>query len=475
MTISSETNRNDYVGNGTVDTYSYTFRILQNSDLLVTVADTNGSESTLTITTDYTVTGAGDSGGGTVVLVNNSQSWLDSDGDLKSNYALTIRRVLPLTQPTDIRNQGDFYGETHEDQFDRLVFIDQQQQDELDRSVKFAETSTQTNVTFPEPVANTVIAWNSAGTALTASSIASGGTAVETTGDQSIAGDKTFVDEIISTPSSAAVGITINQAQAADGIDINHTGNGDALNIDKTAGTGSAIDVGAGNFTVQQSGAVSAGVGTFTVGATGNTAVGGTLTVTGLTTHTIEQTMTQISTPSTPSSGTDKFYPKSDGFLRSLDSSGNERIVGYKYAIVSYQTGGGGDTSQTSLSKLSLNTEVDPFSIVTLSSSVITLGAGTYLIEGWMSTAQGAGDTQCILRNTSDGTTAIIGGVGDSANAATIDDNVTINICGIVTIAASKNFEFQAISDASVAGGWGNDPGFATDNVYTLLKIVQIA
>jgi hypothetical protein len=139
MTISSATNRNDYIGNGTADTFAYSFRILDDDHLLVTVRDSTGTETTLTKTTDYTVTGVGTSGGN-VLLVNGSQDWLDVDGDLDTGWYLTIRRVLPLTQPTDIRNQGAFYPEVHEDALDRLVMQNQQQQDELDRSVKLSET-----------------------------------------------------------------------------------------------------------------------------------------------------------------------------------------------------------------------------------------------------------------------------------------------------------------------------------------------
>lgn len=140
MSISSSTNRNDYVGNGATDTYNYTFRIFDEGDLEVTVRDTSDVETTLALSTDYTLTGVGSSGGGTIVLVNSAQSWLDGDGDLKSSYALTIRRVLDLVQETDIRNQGAFYPEIHEDQFDKLVMIAQQQQDELSRSASMPVT-----------------------------------------------------------------------------------------------------------------------------------------------------------------------------------------------------------------------------------------------------------------------------------------------------------------------------------------------
>lgn len=166
MTVASTTNRNDYVGNGAVDTYSYSFRIFAETDLLVTIADTTGDETELILTTHYTVTGVGSSSGGNVALVNGSFDWLDSDGDLKTGYSLTIRRVRPLTQLTDIRNQGTFFPEDHEDAFDHLVFIAQQHQDELNRCLKAAETSAQ-EYTLPVASGGKLIGWNEAGDDLT--------------------------------------------------------------------------------------------------------------------------------------------------------------------------------------------------------------------------------------------------------------------------------------------------------------------
>jgi hypothetical protein len=140
MSISSTTNRNDYTATGSVDTYAYTFRIFDEDDLTITVKNLSNVETTLTKTTHYTVTGVGSLTGGNVVLVNGAFDWIDGDGDLKQDYTITIRRVLDLIQETDIRNQGAFYPEIHEDQFDKLVMIDQQQQDEIDRSIKIPES-----------------------------------------------------------------------------------------------------------------------------------------------------------------------------------------------------------------------------------------------------------------------------------------------------------------------------------------------
>jgi len=139
MTVASTTRRNDAVGNGSTSNYPYTFRILDEADILVSVENTSGTITTLVLTTDYTVNGVGSYSGGSIDLVDAGQAWLTS-GNLITDYKITIRRRLTLTQLTDLRNRGGFYPEDHETVFDRDTMIDLQQQDELDRSLKFPET-----------------------------------------------------------------------------------------------------------------------------------------------------------------------------------------------------------------------------------------------------------------------------------------------------------------------------------------------
>lgn len=161
MTIPVSSRRNDYVGNGSVSTYAYGFKIFSGSGLTVKVRNTSDVETTLTLTTDYTVTGAGDAAGGTIVLVNASQAWL-TGGNLTTGYVLTILGIEPLDQLTDIRNQGTYYPEAHEDTFDHLVMIDQQQQNQLDGAFRLPDTIDPDDVDtrLPIPAALKGIRWN---------------------------------------------------------------------------------------------------------------------------------------------------------------------------------------------------------------------------------------------------------------------------------------------------------------------------
>lgn len=140
MTIESTIHRDDYTGNGSTNEYDFTFKTFSDTDLLVVVADTAGTETTLVLNTDYTVDGAGDDAGGSITLLDASQDWIDDDGFLETGYALVIKRVRPLLQETDIENQGPYYAHLHENAFDHFIMIAQQQQDQIDRSLRLPET-----------------------------------------------------------------------------------------------------------------------------------------------------------------------------------------------------------------------------------------------------------------------------------------------------------------------------------------------
>lgn len=116
MTVSTEVSHNDYVGNGTTTVFPYQFRIFKKSDLTVSVTDLDDNLTILRLDTDYTVTGAGSYYGGTVVLPSA----------LATNWQISIARELPLTQETDLRNQGKFFAEVHENAFDKLTMLIQQ-------------------------------------------------------------------------------------------------------------------------------------------------------------------------------------------------------------------------------------------------------------------------------------------------------------------------------------------------------------
>ncbi|NBL91646.1 tail fiber domain-containing protein [Proteus sp. G2673] len=113
MTVSTELSHEEYVGNGVTTDFDFRFRIFESKHLIVVVADSEGNETTLKNGTDYTIVGAGSYHGGKVVL----------NKPLAQGWKILLERDLPVVQETDLRNQGKFFAEVHEDAFDYLTML----------------------------------------------------------------------------------------------------------------------------------------------------------------------------------------------------------------------------------------------------------------------------------------------------------------------------------------------------------------
>ena len=140
MTISSTTVKNSYSGNGTLDTFNYTFKIFANTDIQVIIRDADANETVKSLTTHYTVTGAGSGSGGTVVFTS---------GNIPNNTeTVVLRRALPQTQAIDYIANDPFPAESHEEGLDRSMMAIQQLQEEVDRSLKLSRTNTMNTTEF---------------------------------------------------------------------------------------------------------------------------------------------------------------------------------------------------------------------------------------------------------------------------------------------------------------------------------------
>ena len=158
MTISSTTVKNSYSGNGTLDTFNYTFKVFADADLQVIIRDASATETVKTLTTHYTVTGAGSASGGTVVF---------TAGNIPTaTETVVIRRASPQTQAIDYIANDPFPAESHEEGLDRSMMAIQQLQEEVDRSIKLSRTNTMNSTEFTigdTDRANKVFGFDSAG------------------------------------------------------------------------------------------------------------------------------------------------------------------------------------------------------------------------------------------------------------------------------------------------------------------------
>lgn len=147
MTVSTVLSRADFPCNGVTTVFPFTFPVAQATDLIGLLTDPSGNVTTLAQNSDYTVTINGTSGGS----ATTSQTYA-------SGYTFSIKQVIPLTQPTSIRNQGAFFPEIHEAVFDRLTKIDQQQQEQLGRAIVLPDSIPNPGQ-FPTPISGSILGW----------------------------------------------------------------------------------------------------------------------------------------------------------------------------------------------------------------------------------------------------------------------------------------------------------------------------
>jgi len=81
-------------------------------------------------------------------------------------YNVIRYRETEQDQDVNYTTSSGFQGKTNENSFDKLTAVVQEQQDAIDRSIKFAIASPTSGIILPEPEANAFLAWNSAGDAL---------------------------------------------------------------------------------------------------------------------------------------------------------------------------------------------------------------------------------------------------------------------------------------------------------------------
>lgn len=154
MTVTTETCKNVYAGSGTTGPYPYTFKIWEGSDLLVVRTDAGGTDTSLVLNTDYTVTDAGSSTGGTVTLAS----------PLLSGYTLTLVRDMDYLQSTNFVPGQAISAASLNQALDKLEHQIQQLKESSDRA--FCAPLNLSGPFVLRPLPGTLIGWNSSGTGL---------------------------------------------------------------------------------------------------------------------------------------------------------------------------------------------------------------------------------------------------------------------------------------------------------------------
>lgn len=146
MTVPATARRaGPYNGNGSTTSFPFTFKTYATGDLLVIKTSTLGVESTLVLSSNYTVTLNVDqdtSPGGSITFPV-------SGTPLATGEKLTILSALDVEQTTDLLGGGAFNARVIEDTFDRTVIQIQQLDEQVGRAIKMPTSDGGGDVTLP--------------------------------------------------------------------------------------------------------------------------------------------------------------------------------------------------------------------------------------------------------------------------------------------------------------------------------------
>ena len=142
MTITTTTIKNSYSGDGSQDTFAYTFKISADADMQVIIRSSTGSETVKTLTTHYTVTSAGAASGGNVVFTTGNIP--------AAKETVVLRRNTTQTQTLDLVENDPFTADSVEGAFDKNLAAIQELQEEVNRSFKVSRTNTISSSEFTD-------------------------------------------------------------------------------------------------------------------------------------------------------------------------------------------------------------------------------------------------------------------------------------------------------------------------------------
>ena len=140
MTIPANVPSVQYTGTASLATYAVPFKFFQNADLVVQTQSVAGVLSTLVLTTDYTLVGAGLPAGGTITLVA---------GNLAAGVILVISRAPSPIQGASLPNGGSYFGNSIEAALDLLTMVAQSLQAKVGRAALLSVTDAGAAPTVP--------------------------------------------------------------------------------------------------------------------------------------------------------------------------------------------------------------------------------------------------------------------------------------------------------------------------------------
>lgn len=201
MTVSSTLNKHIYVGDGSNKNFPFTFYALSSNDIKLYLTDTL-TKITTQITSNYTVSPTS----GTFPSVGGTVTYPVSGTAITSQYSITLLRSMEELQPTVYPNNTSLKPKVIEISLDRITMIVQQQQEELNRSLKYSVSDTDTIASVSEFVAS--IESNVASTAASATAAANSEIAAENSATDAANSEANAINASNSATASATISTT---------------------------------------------------------------------------------------------------------------------------------------------------------------------------------------------------------------------------------------------------------------------------
>ncbi len=126
MTLSTQTSKASFSGNGVTTVFPLPFPFARDADIRALLLE-GGVETELALGTHYTIEGAGGSSGGSLTML----------APPATGRTLVIWRAPAIVQEVDYVENSAFPAETHEAALDLLTMICQSLQEQLGRAVLY--------------------------------------------------------------------------------------------------------------------------------------------------------------------------------------------------------------------------------------------------------------------------------------------------------------------------------------------------
>lgn len=203
MPVENQVNKVLYNGDGTTKDFQFSFKIFKEGNILVKVVSADGTETTKTLGTDYSIASEDFNLGGTVTM---------NVAPLATEKVLVIRSI-PLIQDANFRPVSGFPEEVITDGFDAGIMIDQDLQEQIDRCLR-APSFVDIDYALPGAEAGKALIWDKDGKRIVNSDETINNVVAESTAQAQIATEKA----VEASASASAAATSETNAKASESL-----------------------------------------------------------------------------------------------------------------------------------------------------------------------------------------------------------------------------------------------------------------